>query len=432
MKKLNLLWLLAIVFIGAATLVACGDPEDDDFGDEPEDEFGAQDPPTPGDETIPVFETMNWSEIDENGFRAILTIDDITELPAQKHDYAGWNSTAGVAVSDYPFDCEEIFASGVTLPGVGYSSTVDMGNVIVDGLLPGHIYYIRTWIEVTNGDRTERFCSQPVRVEMSKVSPFVEDMMRISASSIKDVTLRARLADGIHSEDALGGYEVEFLESEMTATYRKVSPEFETWEDTDTKQEGVAVNGELTIALHNLMPGQKVRIRPWLKIGQERFDGEWVEGKSASLATKGYVKIGAYQWAATNVGAGMPYETGTLFDSPKDVTVEDGEGEIPGDGPWGNIIKSKPERWVCGTLEGVEGWFVMDNTGSIFIPFTEKDDDGYSYGNYWGSNAINPGGFYQYFRCSNIPGLQTHQEYAPDLNDYPGKNPKPVRLVKPL
>lgn len=431
MKKTNILWRVAILFICTAMLAACdktevGEDNDKDKSDNSEIENSTATAPD-----VPIHETMNWIVTNANGFEVSINIDDFSNLPTRHPDYFNCEHTEGVCISEYPFDSKDMFDNYIIPPYEEQIKTIDMGFTTIDGLLPGHTYYIRVWFELRNlsDNRIERICSNLIKIESPQASPFSN--VRTIVSSIKDITLEASLISGIHADKAVGGYDVEFMESEMNATYRKVSPRYETWKDTDTEKEGLSVDGGLHIELHNLMPGQKVRIRPWIMIGDERFNGNWVEKKSASLATEGYVQIGGILWAANNVGANKPYEIGDLFDSPIDVPTEEG-AEVPNYPAWEYIINPK-ENWVCGNLEGTDGWFFIHSTGTIFFPFTWKTEEGSSIGDYWGNDAVylSPISIaYMFFRCYDDPGLINHQSYSKEWYDLPGVHPKPVRLIK--
>ena len=138
----------------------------------------------------------------------------------------------------------------------------------------------------------------------------------------------------------------------------------------------------------------------------------------------------------------MPYEIGTLYDNPHTALDENSEAVVPSVQMWEMLMHSS---WVCGTLQGVEGWFVMNNerespVWTIFLPFTTEPSeyDGSLSGNYWTSTSFHPADsgagvmFTNYFCCHNTPNLLQHQHATGYYMPTNGKYKFPIRTLKIL
>lgn len=383
------------------------------------------------------------------GFNASLYADSETLPSFGNSKYQGYSvEEHGVKISNLPFEANEMFSGNLSIRefcGVSFSE----GNYEIWGLRPEQRFYVRNWYRLkSHNDGSQLIVSSNlVTIDTPAASWFAT--IHVNRLSIKDTQIAVSLAPYIMPEwngyKISGGYDIERGKCQMQATYKKLSPEFETWKDTDTKKSGIEIKDEGTnflIELHNLQPGEEVRVRPWIDVDGTRYEAEWQAFKSYELATSGYVQSGYLQWAACNLGASMPYEIGTLYDNPHTALDENSEAVVPSVQMWEMLMHSS---WVCGTLQGVEGWFVMNNerespVWTIFLPFTTEPSeyDGSLSGNYWTSTSFHPADsgagvmFTNYFCCHNTPNLLQHQHATGYYMPTNGKYKFPIRTLKIL
>lgn len=380
------------------------------------------------------------------GFYASLYADSETLPSFGNSKYQGYSvEEHGVKVSNLPFEANEMFSGNLSIRefcGVSFSE----GNYEIWGLRPEQRFYVRNWYRLKSyNDGSQLIVSSNlVIIDTPAASWFAT--IRVNRLSIKDTQITVSLSPYIMPEwngyKISGGYDIERGKCQMQATYKKLSPEYETWKDTDTPTSGIEIKDEGTnflIELHNLQPGEEVRVRPWIDVDGKRYEAEWQAFKSHELATSGYVQSGYYQWAACNLGASMPYEIGMLYDDPRTALDDNSEAAVPTVEMWEMLMN---KSWVCGTLQGVEGWFVMNNerespVWTIFLPFTKKyEDDGSLAGDYWTSTSFHPDGagagvmYTNYFHCHNMPNFLQHQHATDYYMPTNGKYKLPIRTVK--
>lgn len=410
---------LFVTAVAALALVACSEEVFDD-GTTSDDE---QD----GEETV--SESISWECTDIGGFHASFSTD-FSTFPQE-----GEISSSGVGISNYPFEGEEIFQNAGSVKEaclVGQDRT----SVTVCGLRPERVYYVRLWCEQRGDDgAVGRYCSNMIKLETPADSWFAN--VSVTRETMKDASIAVRLSPYVDISTITGGYDMESLGVQMNATYKKLSPEFESWEGTDTPKEGIALDGEscFIIELHNLQPGERLTVCPYIDVEGERIYADAEEFMTYEIAVDGYVPIGACLFAACNVGGGVPYDRGTLFTDPKDAEYADAEAEVPCSSHWENLMSRG--QWVCGWLENVGGWFVMDGRNTVFFPFTGEDESGLHFGYYWGGDRIHPAGSgagfmaQLYFVCFDTPGLMTHMYYDDSHYAVTGSDASmAVRLVK--
>lgn len=381
------------------------------------------------------------------GFYASLYADSETLPSFGNSKYQGYSvEEHGVKVSNLPFEANEMFSGNLSIRefcGVSFSE----GNYEIWGLRPEQRFYVRNWYRLkSHNDGSQLIVSSNlVTIDTPAASWFAT--IHVNSLSIKDTQITVSLSPYIMPEwngyKISGGYDIERGKCQMQATYKKLSPEYETWKDTDTPTSGIEIKDEDTnflIELHNLQPGEEVRVRPWIDVDGKRYEAEWQEFKSYELATSGYVQCGALQWAACNLGASMPYEIGTLYDDPRTALDDNSEAIVPTVQMW-EMLMNENKSWVCGTLQGVEGWFVMNKerespVWTIFLPFTTEYENGELGGDYWTSTRFHPADsgatlmVNNYFHCLNTPNLLQHQHATGFYMETNGKYKLPIRTVK--
>jgi hypothetical protein len=348
-------------------------------------------------------------------------------------------SDTEVYISDYPFTEQDISDGNDYTPysiRLARSLSLDFDRCQISGLQPLHTYYV---MQKNIGDDGKTYLSNLVKVETPDESWF--SSVRPKRQTMKDAVISVYLATYLEPEwnnyTITYGYEIESKSKQMSASYRKVSPEFETWDDTDTpRSDNMLSNGtDFAIELHNLQPGETVSVTPWVTINGTRHDSETIEFTTYQIATSGYVWIGAGMYAACNVGASQPYEIGTLYNDPNDVAIDDENAGIPGYTYW-EVLMSDNKQKVCGSLEDTDGWFIMWGENTIFLPFNKTDEDGVHTGNYWGSDSFHPsdwgaGAMAQlFFSCNDNPWLIRNMDYGTYQYTIVGKYDMMVRLAK--
>ncbi|MGM9692781.1 MAG: hypothetical protein ACI3X6_06165 [Alloprevotella sp.] len=440
------------LFAFCAAMIFCFAACETNDGDElNEDSLTTDTPPSQGDDggggdIADVREDVVCRAEYVGGFKASLCADSETLPSFGNSKYQGYSvEEHGVKVSNLPFEANEMFSGNLSIRefcGVSFSE----GNYEIWGLRPEQHYYVRNWYRLkSHNDGSQLIVSSNlVTIDTPAASWFAT--IHVNTLSIKDTQIAVSLSPYIMPEwngyKISGGYDIERGKCQMQATYKKLSPEYETWKDTDTPTSGIEIKDDGTnflIELHNLQPGEEVRVRPWIDVDGKRYEAEWQAFKSYELATSGYVQSGYCQWAACNLGASMPYEIGTLYEDPDTALDSNSEAVVPTVQMWEMLMNSS---WVCGTLQGVEGWFVMNNereasVWTIFLPFTkEYEDDGSLAGDYWTSTSFHPDGagagfmVTNYFHCLNTPNLLQHQYATGFYMETNGKYKLPIRTVK--
>lgn len=416
----------------------CSEGDIEGGGDSPEPPDEDTQRPGGGEDSVSVDikEDVMMSLDTVSGFQAhfkYLTKDGELENYIEKVPY-GCLGRQRVYISKLPFTGKEAVEGSLQVKEAFFDK-ITLRSVY--GLAPNERYYVRYCFPMAKDgnstDSTYVFSNQ-LAFDTTDESWF--ESVECYANSIKDAVVSIRLnwasEPMIKGDTLMGGYDMERSDAQLKATYVKISPAYETYPDEDTNPDHTEYLPTGTrIELHHLQPGEKVKLTPWVKIGDKKMYGETVTFSSCELKTEGYVQLGGCLWAACDLGAENPYTPGKEYTKPEE--LETATEKLPGESAWTMLMR---KTWVCGTLEGAKGWFVIDRQNAIFMPFSYNN--GYSNSvTYWGAEVFHPSdwGVASYarriFMATDGEGLKHQQFYGKDYYA-PVSNSEHVRLVKYL